>query len=560
MAEPKGVADDFNVRIVLPLANYLKEHQGSTALASAASSAGLGAESFDGRSRWMTLEQTERFLQAARALLPSDEAFREACAYDYRNRSYGWMLAMGTALTTPWAAYVAGRKFINSSVTRYGRFEHSERVGGRCLLRYVSKGGESHLLCTVRASQISAVTTMFDLPPVRVEHPRCIARGDPCCEYVFQLVEPARWLPAAVGLVGGSLGLALLHALLGTAASQPAALLPVAGLLTGLGYEWRRAHRANQHAVLQSQESMLQLAQEDAEARRELMAFEQRQRDWVRLMEEQVAERLANRAKVVEELRLLEQHRVELTRGFTHDVNNALTVLRTSTDMLLDAPETRSPARARAQLELMASASDRMTKLVHRLMDAMGSESSKLQSTPRVLQVPELVERLRRRITALCYHRDIRTSVFSAREAPERIEIDELLFDRAVDNLFSNAAKYTEHGSIVVELSGLPGFLTVKVSDTGRGIAEADLPRIFLPAGSDASERARDSYGLGLSVVVQLLAEIGGRLEVMSKPGMGTTFWLHVPERPVNAAAMPTAAGEATSRVAKVVNIRRSPS
>jgi signal transduction histidine kinase len=120
-------------------------------------------------------------------------------------------------------------------------------------------------------------------------------------------------------------------------------------------------------------------------------------------------------------------------------------------------------------------------------------------------------------------------STLASRETPARIETDLLLFDRVIDNLLTNAAKYTERGSIVIELDGKPGFLTVKVSDTGRGIEEEDIRKIFEPDGSAKEARAKYSHGVGLSVVVRLLSLIGGRLEVMSLPGMGTTFWAHFP-------------------------------
>ena len=121
------------------------------------------------------------------------------------------------------------------------------------------------------------------------------------------------------------------------------------------------------------------------------------------------------------------------------------------------------------------------------------------------------------------------SSGLASRETPPRIETDLLLFDRVIDNLLTNAAKYTERGSIVIELDGKPGFLTVKVSDTGRGIEEDDVRKIFEPGGSVKETRAKYSHGVGLSVVVRLLAQIGGKLEVMSLPGMGTTFWAHFP-------------------------------
>ena len=112
---------------------------------------------------------------------------------------------------------------------------------------------------------------------------------------------------------------------------------------------------------------------------------------------------------------------------------------------------------------------------------------------------------------------------------PGEVEIDPLALDRIIDNMLTNAVKYTERGSIVVELDGTPGHLVIKVSDTGRGIAPDAVERIFQPGGSSQTSRRGDSFGIGLSVVVQLLEQIGGRLEVMSKPASGTTFWVHLP-------------------------------
>jgi signal transduction histidine kinase len=55
------------------------------------------------------------------------------------------------------------------------------------------------------------------------------------------------------------------------------------------------------------------------------------------------------------------------------------------------------------------------------------------------------------------------------------------------------------------------------------------MDRTFRAGGSDPQTRGKDSWGVGLSVVVQLLDQVGGRLEVMSNDGKGTTFWVHLP-------------------------------
>jgi hypothetical protein len=136
---------------------------------------------------------------------------------------------------------------------------------------------------------------------------------------------------------------------------------------------------------------------------------------------------------------------------------------------------------------------------------------------------------LRRRTRALVLGRDIRVSVFRTREAPQTLETDPLVLERVMDNLCTNAAKYTDQGSIVIELDGTPEHLVVKVSDTGRGIESDRMHRIFQSLGSGPDARSAQSLGVGLSVVVQLLRQIGGRLEVMSRPGSGSTFWVHFP-------------------------------
>ena len=122
----------------------------------------------------------------------------------------------------------------------------------------------------------------------------------------------------------------------------------------------------------------------------------------------------------------------------------------------------------------------------------------------------------------------------------------------------TNAVKYTEQGSIVLELDGKPGFLTIKISDTGRGIADEDIERIFHAGGSDPDKREEYSHGLGLSVVVRLLDRMGGKLEVMSFPGRGSTFWVHFPIEPLEMNSVSRASEiEFSDPVNRVVTIRR---
>ena len=332
-----------------------------------------------------------------------------------------------------------------------------------------------------------------------------------------------------MGMGGG----AALSAALGLATLAPAAPSLTTSALVALGgalgyiYELVRTNRENLRVGADINAAVRDLAEEEADARRELLAMTQRHRDWSRLLEEERRERTQAFGDLLRRVDDVHHSRTRTLRGFSHDLRNPLTVLSAGIGALRDAEDAFGEDGPQL-FDDLERAIDQMSRLLNDLMQVATSQNGFVQlAPPERIVVQDLPDRLRRRVRALCLGKDIRVSAFKTREAPASIEIDPLVLDRILDNVFTNAAKYTERGSIVVEVDGNPGFLTVKVSDTGRGIARERLSRTFEPGGSDAQTRAANSYGVGLSVVVQLLGQIGGRLEVMSEPSQGTTFWIN---------------------------------
>lgn len=110
---------------------------------------------------------------------------------------------------------------------------------------------------------------------------------------------------------------------------------------------------------------------------------------------------------------------------------------------------------------------------------------------------------------------------------------DPVLFRRAVSNLLSNALKYTPAGGeiVVSARQGEHSEVEVEVSDSGCGIEEEDLPRIFDRFYRVASTRQKDPHGsgLGLSIVKAIMELHGGRVEIASQPGKGTRVRLRFP-------------------------------
>jgi signal transduction histidine kinase len=110
--------------------------------------------------------------------------------------------------------------------------------------------------------------------------------------------------------------------------------------------------------------------------------------------------------------------------------------------------------------------------------------------------------------------------------------VDQLYLPRIVDNLVSNAVKFTERGGrVTVRVSSDDAWAIVEVSDTGPGLTDADMKRVFGKRErlSARPTNGEGSSGLGLYIVRQLVESHGGDVSVRSTPGMGANFVVKLP-------------------------------
>ncbi|HXN32083.1 MAG TPA: HAMP domain-containing sensor histidine kinase [Polyangiaceae bacterium] len=546
---PAGNAD-YNLRILWPLARWIEDQLGAESLAKLAHSVALRPVDLDGSNRWVAADTFERFLAGARELVTSDDDFKRASAYRIRE-------AFGPLRYVLWAtspASVLAQAVTNLRLVTTVEQGELTRLG-RTAVEVRFRGSFGRLSCLLRQAQSAALPTMWGLPPAHVHEHACVARGDPCCSWRIDWYEHRRWMPSVLcALAFWGLGWLLVRA--GFATVPAPVFLSLLGATLGYVYEGRRAERVNVQTREQVMDALRQLANEEADARREIVDLHQRQKEWTRLVEEQVGDRTRTLERVVSGMQALQEERASTLLGVSHDLRNPLQVLQFGAEVV--RMRCRGEPQVTGVLDDMDLAADQMKRMLKDLVETASAQRAPIPFTAQRLEVGALTERLQRRLRALVHGGDVRATVFATREAPAAIDIDPLLLDRIVDNLLGNAAKYTDRGSIVVELDGTPGFLVIKVSDTGRGMDQEQLERCFTPGGSDPKLRAIDSFGIGLSVVVQLLDQIGGRLEVMSKLGEGTTFWVHLPlkvapaERRVSGNAPDLGAPPPLSRVVRI--------
>jgi signal transduction histidine kinase len=560
MSEKLAASADFSLRILWSLARWIEDTKGRDELTKVAVAAGVRPEDFDGSTRWVSHAQFETILELARELAGSEETFMAAGAHRF-SESYGAFRFMVWGLSQQ-QLYDAAAKY-QRVVTKVGRIEVLVSERTRFHARYYSERPESRRMCLLRQVGWTIGPTTWGLPPTQLEERACMAQGDAYCEYHLRWLERTNIVPPLAGAVAG--GAAALGLMAMQAPGLPAlVVLPFVGAILGLILEFRRAGKANLAYARDVHQVVDDLGHAEAETRSEIFALNQRQRDWIRLMEEQVTDRTRTLEQIVGGLDSLQQTRVTSIRGFSHDLRNPLFVVRGNTQFLREKFTEGEEAEALGDMEVAAT---QIEVMLTKLMEVATHELGFVKLAPKPVAVAPLADIFRRRLRALVHARDIKVTVFCTREAPESIVIDPLVFDRVVDNLLTNASKYTHRGSILLEVSGTPGgqpgdaaesYLTLKLSDTGEGIPADKLARVFRPRPAGEPTSAK-SYGIGLSSVVRLLAQIGGRLDVMSKADVGTTFWAHFPVV-VPAEKKGTDANEDNleSMITRVVTIRKA--
>ncbi len=209
--------------------------------------------------------------------------------------------------------------------------------------------------------------------------------------------------------------------------------------------------------------------------------------------------------------------------------------LRPPLDAVLDhtlALRTRTPDEERGtDLDRIAAAGRQLRRLIDDLLDMSQIQiveddltiaRERLALGPRVREVTEMVAPLVD--PARC-----QLVVDLSEDVPEILG-DDLRVRQILTNLLTNAIKYTEHGTIRVEVQQADNAVHVRVVDTGIGIAADKMPRLFEPfVQLHDGTRRRPGVGLGLALSQCLAERMGGVIEAESTVGEGSTFTLRLP-------------------------------
>lgn len=215
----------------------------------------------------------------------------------------------------------------------------------------------------------------------------------------------------------------------------------------------------------------------------------------------------------------------DMSHEFRTPLNSILALSR----LLLDRIDGELTGEQERQVVYIRRAAESLSDLVNDLLDLAKVEAGKIEVRPAEFDVADLAGALRGMFRPLMLG-----SVALAIEEPQSqiIVSDEAKVSQILRNFLSNAIKFTERGEVRMTVSRRRGEVRFDVRDTGIGIAEADIERIFedFVQVEGPRQRAVRGTGLGLALSKRLAELIGGRIEVQSRLGQGSTFSLTIPD------------------------------
>jgi two-component system phosphate regulon sensor histidine kinase PhoR len=234
----------------------------------------------------------------------------------------------------------------------------------------------------------------------------------------------------------------------------------------------------------------------------------------------------------VTEIRRLETVRRDFVANVSHELRTPVASISSAAETLLGGA-LKDAAAATKFVEMIERNSERLRHLVEDLLDLSRIESQEYKLEREAIEVGPMVERS----LSLLQQKAQRGRVRTDQEIPNglpQVRADQRALEQILTNLVDNGIKYCPPGSRVVVKARVESerLLRFTVEDSGPGIPQPDIPRIFERFYRVDPGRSREmgGTGLGLSIVKHLVEAMGGEVGVESRVGLGSSFWFTLPK------------------------------
>ena len=297
----------------------------------------------------------------------------------------------------------------------------------------------------------------------------------------------------------------------------------------------------NSEKSLQAQQEELQATNEELEEKTESLTLQKAEIESKNAALEASRQQIEKKAA---ELALANKYKSEFLANMSHELRTPLnSLLLLSRNLANNASANLTEAQVKSSETIYSSGSD-LLELINEVLNLSKIESGTMDIFPEKIFVAELTNDIWNSFKDLLEDKGLVFSVNIDKGSPKAIHTDKQRLKQILKNLLSNALKFTQEGEISLSVGPIreetdlrvaniqpEDFIAIRVRDTGIGIAPGKHKAIFeaFQQADGSTSRKYGGTGLGLSISRELAHLLGGRIELSSKPGVGSTFTLIIP-------------------------------
>jgi signal transduction histidine kinase/DNA-binding response OmpR family regulator len=260
-------------------------------------------------------------------------------------------------------------------------------------------------------------------------------------------------------------------------------------------------------------------------------------RTFYKLVSSQIATGIANARSYEEErqraesLAVLDRAKTAFFSNVSHEFRTPLTLMLGPLEDLLVAADVRMTAEDRERFAVVHRNSLRLLKLVNSLLDFSRIEAGRVEAVFQPTDIAGLTSELASAFRPAMDRAGLQFDV-ECDPVSEPIYLDRDMWEKIVLNLLSNAFKFTFEGKTSVALRSVDDSVQLQISDTGIGVPEEELPRLFerFHRVEGARGRTQEGTGIGLALVQELVKIHHGNISVTSTEGSGSSFTVTIPK------------------------------
>jgi signal transduction histidine kinase len=486
-------------------------------------------------SAWLSMEFVESFIKTTLERSHDPALFDRASVRSMTPKYIGPLYPLLFAFGSPGFTYNQLPRAAER-LNKTGHWSVAPRGPGHIQMSWVPSptSTQEHelFICRARQTQLARVPVLFDLVPARVEHPRCLQRGDDVCLYEVSYEESKRTPHALVGLFAGlSLGAALIHGSSNGLIIAAAVGLTVGGWAIGRVATLRQDLRRRVGDIERHNDALNLVTRTNEQRYTELLEAKSEVERKVDQRTAELSQATQRLSETLGEIRALDRAKTDFFNNVSHELRSPLTLILAPLEELV-AGRT-PPGGDAAAFAAMHRSSVRLLRLINQLLDLAKIDAGEMKITVAPTDLPQLIRATLSGFNAAADKKGVAISA----DAPPQLRpvvLDASWIESALVNLLANALRVTPRGgSVRVTVEDLGSDISIAVSDDGPGIAPEQQQKVFERfAQGDSSNRVVGGTGIGLALVREAARLHGGDVKLVSELGLGAKFTLTLPRRP----------------------------